>query len=40
MAMLSVRLDGDDKSRFENFCSQVGLNVSTCINMFVQAVLR
>ena len=39
-AMLSVRLDGEDKNRFEEFCSQVGMNVSTCINMFVKAVLR
>lgn len=39
-AMLSVRLDGDDKRRFDDFCAQVGLNVSTCINMFVKAVLR
>lgn len=39
-AMLTVRVNIDDKNRFEDFCSQVGLNVSTCINMFVKAVLR
>lgn len=38
--MLTVRVDAEDKSRFEEFCSQVGLNVSTSINMFVKAVLR
>lgn len=39
-AMLNVRISTEDKSRFEEFCSQTGLNISTCINMFVKAVLR
>ena len=39
-ATLSVRLDSEDKKRFEEFCSQTGMNVSVCINMFVKAVLR
>lgn len=38
--MLTVRVNAEDKSRFEEFCSQVGLNVSTSINMFIKAVLR
>ena len=39
-AMLNVRINSEDKSRFEEFCKQTGLNLSTCINMFVKAVLR
>ena len=39
-AMLSVRLSKEDKSRFEKFCEQTGMNVSVCINMFIKAVLR
>lgn len=39
-AMLNVRVSSEDKSRFEEFCKQTGLNISTCINMFVKAVLR
>lgn len=39
-AMLNVRISSEDKSRFEKFCKQTGLNISTCINMFVKAVLR
>ncbi|MBR1579177.1 MAG: type II toxin-antitoxin system RelB/DinJ family antitoxin [Selenomonadaceae bacterium] len=38
--MLSVRLSKEDKSRFEQFCEQTGMNVSVCVNMFVKAVLR
>lgn len=37
---LSVRLDSDDKKRFEEFCSETGMNVSVAVNMFIKAVLR
>lgn len=37
---LSVRLDSDDKRKFEEFCSMTGMNVSVAINMFVKTVLR
>ncbi len=37
---LNVRVDANDKKRFEQFCSNVGMNVSTAINMFIKAVLR
>ena len=37
---LSVRLDSADKKRFEEFCSETGMNVSVAINMFIKAVLR
>ena len=37
---LNVRVDAEDKKRFEQFCSCVGMNVSTAVNMFIKAVLR
>ena len=37
---INVRVDGDDKKRFEQFCSDTGMNVSVAINMFIKAVLR
>ncbi|MBR2215354.1 MAG: type II toxin-antitoxin system RelB/DinJ family antitoxin [Selenomonadaceae bacterium] len=39
-ATLSVRLDSRDKQSFENFCHDVGLNVSAAINIFVRAVIK
>lgn len=39
-SILSVRLSSEDKKQFEEFCSQTGMNVSVCINMFIKAVLR
>lgn len=37
---LSVSVDANDKKCFEQFCSNVGMNVSTAINMFIKTVLR
>lgn len=37
---LNVRVDAKDKKSFEKFCSDVGMNVSTAVNMFIKAVLR
>lgn len=37
---LNVRVDAGDKKDFEKFCSSVGMNVSTAVNMFIKAVLR
>ena len=37
---LNVRVDASDKKNFEKFCDNVGMNVSTAINMFIKAVLR
>ena len=39
-AMLSVRIDEADKRNFEEFCNNVGMNVSVAVNMFVKNVLR
>ena len=37
---LSVRVNETDKKEFEKFCSDVGMNVSVAINMFIKAVLQ
>ena len=37
---LSVRINETDKKEFENFCNDVGMNVSVAINMFIKAVLQ
>lgn len=37
---LNVRVDANDKKNFEQFCSSVGMNPSTAVNMFIKAVLR
>ena len=37
---LNVQADANDKKNFEQFCDNVGMNVSTAINMFMKAVLR
>lgn len=37
---LNVRVDAKDKKRFEKFCNDVGMNVSTAVNMFIKASLR
>lgn len=39
-ATLTARVDAIDKAKFDAFCSNVGLNTSTAINLFVKAVLR
>lgn len=40
LTTLTARVDKKDKVAFDNFCSNVGLNTSTAINLFVKAVLR
>lgn len=37
---ISARIDEKDKQAFDTFCSDVGLNTSTAITLFVKAVLR
>ncbi len=39
-ATITARVDEKDKASFDKFCSNVGLNTSTAINLFVKAVLR
>ena len=38
LATLTARVDEKDKASFDTFCSNVGLNTSTAINLFVKAV--
>lgn len=40
LATITARVDENDKAGFDAFCSNVGLNTSTAINLFVKAVLR
>ena len=37
---LNVRIDEDVKKDFEEFCYDVGMNVSVAVNMFAKAVIR
>lgn len=37
---ISVCVDANDKKNIEQFCENVGMTVSTAINMFIKAVLR
>lgn len=37
---LSVRIDESVKKQFDLFCSDVGMNASVAINLFVKAVIR
>jgi len=38
-ATVNVRMDADVKKGFEEFCEDVGMNISTAFNVFVKAVL-
>lgn len=40
LTTITARVDVKDKANFDTFCSNVGLNTSTAINLFVKAVLR
>ncbi len=37
---LNVRIDESVKQQFDAFCSDVGMNASVAVNLFVKAVLR
>ena len=39
-SIIRIRVDKEDKKGFENFCNQIGMNVSTVINLFIKNVLR
>lgn len=40
MSNISVRIDAKDKILFEEFCDNVGMNISTAINMFIKNVIK
>ena len=37
---ITIRMDRETKRDFENFCDNVGINLTTAFNMFVKATLR
>ncbi|MFA6861940.1 MAG: type II toxin-antitoxin system RelB/DinJ family antitoxin [Bacilli bacterium] len=37
---ITARVTKEDKGKFENLCSSIGISSSTAINMFVKATLR
>jgi len=39
-ATLSIRMDEEQKRRFDAFCTEVGMNASVAVNLFVKTVLR
>jgi len=36
----SIRMDKDIKEQLDSFCSMVGMNTNTAINMFARVVVR
>lgn len=38
--VLSIRMDGETKRAFADFCEQVGMSVSTAVNVFARQTLR
>ena len=40
MSSISIRVDTNDKSMFEDFCESVGMNVTTALNMFIKNVIN
>lgn len=39
LSTISVRVNSEDKIRFEEFCDKTGLNTSSAINIYIKAVL-
>ena len=37
---VTIRVDEQVKKNFEAFCEDVGINMSTAVNMFIYAVIR
>ena len=37
---VTIRVDEDIKRRFEEFCADVGMNMSVAVNIFIRASLR
>lgn len=37
---LNVRIDEEVKKGLEDFCNEVGMNISVAVNMFAKAVIR
>ncbi|MBQ7516646.1 MAG: type II toxin-antitoxin system RelB/DinJ family antitoxin [Schwartzia sp.] len=39
-ASINVRVEPEAKMQFEDFCNQIGMSMSTAINVFIKATLR
>ncbi|MCL2821233.1 MAG: type II toxin-antitoxin system RelB/DinJ family antitoxin [Oscillospiraceae bacterium] len=37
---VTIRVDEDVKRKFEEFCADVGMNMSVAVNMFIRASLK
>lgn len=37
---MSIRVDAEDKKRFDQFCDETGMNASVAVNMYIKTVLR
>ena len=37
---VTIRVDEDIKRKFEEFCADVGMNMSVAVNMFIRASLK
>ena len=37
---VTIRVDDEVKRRFDEFCNNVGMNMSVAVNMFIRAALR
>ena len=37
---VTIRIDEDIKRKFEEFCADVGLNISVAVNLFIRASLK
>ena len=37
---VTIRMDKETKQKFDIFCENVGINITTAFNMFVKATLR
>ena len=40
LASINVRVEPEVKLQFEDFCRQIGMSMSTAINVFIKAALR
>ncbi len=40
LANINVRVEPEAKVQFEDFCSKIGMSMSTAINVFIKATLR
>lgn len=37
---LNIRMDNDLKERFDAFCEDMGMSMSTCVNIFARKAVR